>query len=196
MRSLTRPASPTPSTTTTACSLKTTTPTPTLTLTTTAMQMLPLMAATSFEHRGLQCLLTLGRSTSPPLDQFPLRVCSCPLCIMNRLCSGSKIPPESLEMSSGKGFVKRSAGHTLVKKLTGHTHTHTHTHTHRQRTTNPQPVWMNPDRGGAGSGLPEIESNSIVVHSAIPDFLDCLYVFERRSPTSIVYASAESAALR
>ena len=74
-----------PSTTTTACSLKTTTPTPTLTLTTTAMQMLPLMAATSFEHRGPQCLLTLGRSTSPPLDQFPVRVCSYPLCIINRL---------------------------------------------------------------------------------------------------------------
>ena len=34
---------------------------------------------------GQQCLLTLGRSTSPPLDQFPLRVCSCPLCIINRL---------------------------------------------------------------------------------------------------------------
>ena len=74
---------PTPSTTTTACSLKTTTPT--LTLTTTAMQMLLLMAATSFEHREPQCLLTLGRSTSPPLDQFPVRVCSCPLCIINRL---------------------------------------------------------------------------------------------------------------
>jgi len=74
--SSTRPASPTPSTTTTACSLKTT---PTLTLTTTAMQMLPLIAATSFEHRGPQCLLILGRSTSPPLDQFPVRVCSCPL---------------------------------------------------------------------------------------------------------------------
>ena len=51
-----------------------------------AMQMLPLMAATSFEHRGAQCLLTLGRSTSPPLDQFPVCVCSCPLCIINRLC--------------------------------------------------------------------------------------------------------------
>jgi len=25
------------------------------------------------------------RSTSPPLDQFPLRVCMCPLCIINRL---------------------------------------------------------------------------------------------------------------
>ena len=37
------------------------------------------------EHRRPQCLLTLGRSTSPPLDQFPVRVCSCPLCIMNRL---------------------------------------------------------------------------------------------------------------
>ena len=67
-----------------ACSLKTTTPT--LTLTTTAMQTLPLIVATSFEHRGPQCLLlTLGRSTSPPLDQFPVRVCSCPLCIINRL---------------------------------------------------------------------------------------------------------------
>ena len=77
-------ASPTTSTTTTACSLKTTTPT--LTPTTTAMQMLPLTAATSFEHRGPQCLLTLGRWTSPPLDQFPVRVCSCPLCIVNRLC--------------------------------------------------------------------------------------------------------------
>jgi len=64
--------------------LKTTTPTPTLTLTTTAMQMLPLMAATSFKHKGAQCLLTLGRSTSPPLDQFPVPVCSCPLCIINR----------------------------------------------------------------------------------------------------------------
>ena len=48
--------------------MKTMTLTPTLTLTTTAMQMLPLMAATSFEHRGPQCLVTLGRSTSPPLD--------------------------------------------------------------------------------------------------------------------------------
>jgi len=74
-----------PATTTSACSLKTPTPTPTLTLTTTAMQMLPLMAVTSFEHRGPQCLLTLGRSTSPPLDQFPVRVCSCPLRIINRL---------------------------------------------------------------------------------------------------------------
>jgi len=82
----TRPASPTPSTTTTACSLKTTTPPTTLTLTTTAMRMLPLMASTIFEHRGAQCLLTLGRSTSPPLDQFPMRVYSCPLCIINRLC--------------------------------------------------------------------------------------------------------------
>ena len=60
--------------------------TPTLTLTT-AMQLLPLTAATSFEHRGPQCLLTLDRSTTPPpLDQFPVRVCSCPLCIINRLC--------------------------------------------------------------------------------------------------------------
>jgi len=59
--------------------------TPTLTLTT-AMQMLPLMAATSFEHRGPQCLLTLTRSTTPsPLDQFPVRVCSCLLCMINRL---------------------------------------------------------------------------------------------------------------
>jgi len=65
------------------CRLKTPTPTPTLT--TTAMQMLPLMAATSFEHRGPQCLPVLTRSTSPPLDQFPVRVCSCPLCIINRL---------------------------------------------------------------------------------------------------------------
>ena len=47
--------------------------------------MLLLMAATSFEHRGASCLLTLTRSTSPPLDQFPLRVCSRPLCIINRL---------------------------------------------------------------------------------------------------------------
>jgi len=38
-----------------------------------------------FEHRGAQCLLILTRSTSPPLDQFPLRVCVCPLCIINRL---------------------------------------------------------------------------------------------------------------
>jgi len=28
----------------------------------------------------------LARSTSPSLDQFPLRVCACPLCIINRLC--------------------------------------------------------------------------------------------------------------
>jgi len=49
------------------------------------MQMLLLTAATSFEHRGAQCLLTLTRSISPPLDQFPVRVCSCPLCIINRL---------------------------------------------------------------------------------------------------------------
>ena len=40
---------------------------------------------TSFEHRGPSCLLTLTCSTSPPLDQFPLRVCSCPLCTINRL---------------------------------------------------------------------------------------------------------------
>ena len=52
---------------------------------TSAMQMLLRMAATSFEHRGPQCLLTLTRSTSPSLDQFPVRVCSCPLCIINRL---------------------------------------------------------------------------------------------------------------
>ena len=71
---------------TTACSLITTTPTPTLTLTTTAMQMLPLMAATSFEHRGPQCLLTLiGRSTSPHLHLFPVHVCSCPPCTINRM---------------------------------------------------------------------------------------------------------------
>jgi len=50
------------------------------------MQILPLMAATSFEHRGPQCLLILTRSTGPPLDQFPLRVCMCPLCIINCLC--------------------------------------------------------------------------------------------------------------
>ena len=62
---------------------RTMTPTP-LTLTT-AIQMLLLTAATSFEHRGPQCLLTLTRPTSPPLDQFPLRVCSCPICIINRL---------------------------------------------------------------------------------------------------------------
>ena len=70
--------------TTTVCSLRTMTPTP-LTLTT-AIQMLLLMAATSFEHRGSSCLLTLTRSISPPVDQFPQRVCSCPLCIINRLC--------------------------------------------------------------------------------------------------------------
>jgi len=50
------------------------------------MQMLPPTAATSFEHRGPQCLPTLTRSTSPPLDQFHVRVCSCPLCCMKRLC--------------------------------------------------------------------------------------------------------------
>jgi len=43
-------------------------------------------ATTSFEHRGSQCLLTLTRSTSPPpLDQFPVRVCSFPLWSSNRL---------------------------------------------------------------------------------------------------------------
>jgi len=35
--------------------------------------------------RGSLCLLILTRSTSPSLDQFPLRVCSCALCIINRL---------------------------------------------------------------------------------------------------------------
>ena len=43
------------------------------------MQMLPLTAATNFKHRGPQCFLTLTRSTNPTLDQFPLRLCSCPL---------------------------------------------------------------------------------------------------------------------
>jgi len=47
--------------------------------------LLPLTAATSFEYRGTQCLLILTRSTSHPIDQFPLRVCSCPLCIINRM---------------------------------------------------------------------------------------------------------------
>ena len=50
-----------------------------------ASGLLPLTAAASFEHRGPQCLLIRARSTSPPLDQFPLRVCSCPLCIINHL---------------------------------------------------------------------------------------------------------------
>jgi len=50
--------------------------------------MLPLTAAMSYEHRGAQCLLILTRSTSPPRDQFPLRVCSCALCIINRLWTG------------------------------------------------------------------------------------------------------------
>ena len=54
------------------------------------------MAATSFEHRGPQCLLTLGRSTSPSLDQFPVRVCSCPLCIINRLCVHTHIFAQTL----------------------------------------------------------------------------------------------------
>ena len=38
-------------------------------------RLLPLTAATSFEHRGPQCLLILTRSTSPPLDQS-LCVCA------------------------------------------------------------------------------------------------------------------------
>jgi len=42
---------------------------------------------TCFEHRGPQCLLILTRSTGPSLDQFPVRVCACPLCIINRLCT-------------------------------------------------------------------------------------------------------------
>jgi len=54
-------------------------------------RLLPLTAATSFEHRGPQCLLTLTRSTSPPLDQFPLRACMCPLCIINRLWNHTDI---------------------------------------------------------------------------------------------------------
>jgi len=37
------------------------------------------MAATSFEHMGPQCLLTLGRSTRSPLDQFPVCVLVSPL---------------------------------------------------------------------------------------------------------------------
>ena len=38
--------------------------------------MLPLTAATSFEHRRPQCLLTLTRSTSPPPSSIP---CACVL---------------------------------------------------------------------------------------------------------------------
>jgi len=53
------------------------------------------MAATSFEHRGPQCLLTLGRSTSPPLDQFPVRVCSYPLCYEPSV----KTPPVNMTRS-------------------------------------------------------------------------------------------------
>ena len=42
--------------------------TPPLTHTsTTAMQMLPLLAATSITHRGPSCPLTLARSFKPPL---------------------------------------------------------------------------------------------------------------------------------
>jgi len=47
--------------------------------------MLPLTAATTFEQRGPPCLLIFTRSTRPPLDQFPLRVCSCALCMIHRL---------------------------------------------------------------------------------------------------------------
>jgi len=68
---------------------------------TTAMQMLPLTAAASFEHRGPQCLLTLTRSTSPPLDQFPVRVCSCLLCIINRLYN----PVSSITITSTHPFL-------------------------------------------------------------------------------------------
>jgi len=49
--------------------LRTMTPTP-LTLTT-VIQMLLLTAATSFEHSGPQCLLTLTRSTSPTTRSVP-----------------------------------------------------------------------------------------------------------------------------
>jgi len=64
--SSTRLAGPTPSAASTSpTSLRTMTPPLTLT-STAAMQMLPLTAATSFEHRGPQCLLTLIRSTCPP----------------------------------------------------------------------------------------------------------------------------------
>jgi len=65
--------------------------------------MLPLMAATSFEHRGPRCLLTLGRSTSPPLDQFPVRVCSCPLCIMNRL---GRLTYRSVHFTAAKRYIQ------------------------------------------------------------------------------------------
>ena len=41
-----------------------------------AMQMLPLTAATSFEHRGPQCFLALTRSTTPPPKSVP---CACVL---------------------------------------------------------------------------------------------------------------------
>jgi len=51
-------------------------------------------------HQFIQCLLTLGRSTSPPLDQFPVRVCSCPLCIMNRLRKPTNDPPSMSPSSS------------------------------------------------------------------------------------------------
>ena len=55
------------------CLLRTMTPTLTIT---TAMVILPLTAATSFAHRGSQCLLTRTRSTSPPPRSVP---CACAL---------------------------------------------------------------------------------------------------------------------
>jgi len=81
----------------------------------TAMQMLPLMAATSFEHRGPQCLLTLGRSTSPPLGQFPVRVCSCPLCIINRLWTHKETRCEERVNPKRQG-VKSGLTRTLTRE--------------------------------------------------------------------------------
>jgi len=49
--------------------------TPPLTLTT-AMQMLPLLAATSVEHRRPQCLLTLARSLEIPPRISSFFVCA------------------------------------------------------------------------------------------------------------------------
>ena len=53
------------------------------------LPLMSLMAATSFEHRGPQCLLTFTRSTSPPPTPRSVSVpCACVLVsplIMNRL---------------------------------------------------------------------------------------------------------------
>jgi len=50
------------------------------------MQMLPLLAAMSVEHRGPKCLLTLARSLKPPLGSVPSACVLVSPLYMNRLC--------------------------------------------------------------------------------------------------------------